>query len=122
MGQYAVRKSPESAKGRDNTRKLFLIGATAPVGKDGLVRFAYTDLKNDSLVVDTVGKTAGKDDAKQLALGYVHNLSKRTAVYATYAQIENSRDSNFRTTSESSLGAVTGKNYSSFEFGIRHSF
>lgn len=62
---------------------------------------------------------AGNPDTKKLSLGYVHNLSKRTAVYAHYARV---RNSNGATTALN--GSVTAANQSSsgFDLGVRHSF
>jgi predicted porin len=53
------------------------------------------------------------------AIGYVHNLSKRTAVYATYAHLSNDNGASL-----SLGGAVTGVNSSSsgVDVGLRHSF
>ena len=91
------------------------LGLTAPVGSAGEARIAYNyyDIK------DVKGK------AHQLSLGYVHNLSKRTAVYGTYAFLRNQKGENF------SLGAngldtkgmsVAGKNNQALTVGIRHAF
>ena len=55
--------------------KTFGLGVSAPVGAAGEVRASYNNYK----ISDDNGK------ADQLSLGYVHNLSKRTALYGTYA-------------------------------------
>jgi predicted porin len=49
----------------------------------------------------------------------VHNLSKRTALYATVARAKNSGGA-----AQALNGAVTGANGSSsgYDFGIRHAF
>lgn len=62
---------------------------------------------------------AANPETKKLAVGYVHNLSKRTAVYATYARVNNSGGA---TTALN--GSITGANQSSsgVDFGLRHSF
>jgi predicted porin len=62
---------------------------------------------------------AAKPEARKLALGYVHNLSKRTALYATLAHVRNSGGS---TTALN--GATTGANQSSsgLDLGVRHAF
>ena len=54
-----------------------------------------------------------------MAIGYVHNLSKRTAVYGTYARVKNSGGSTV-----SLNGATTAANQSSsgIDIGLRHSF
>jgi predicted porin len=89
--------------------KGFLFGVNAPVGA-GEIRAAYSTSKTDA---------AGTPKAKKLALGYVHNLSKRTAVYATFARIGNSGGS-----AAALNGAVTAANSNStgYDFGVRHSF
>jgi predicted porin len=93
-------------------------GATVPVGA-GVVRasFGRADLKGGA-----AGSTTANDaDATLLAIGYVHNLSKRTALYGTYAQIDN------KGAQTMNVGATTpalpgGKKSSGIEFGLRHSF
>jgi predicted porin len=62
----------------------YTVGVTAPVGAAGTVKFAYNSYKRDQA-------TAGEDKANQYSLGYVHNLSKRTAVYTTYSYLKNKR-------------------------------
>lgn len=57
--------------------------------------------------------------AKKIALGYVYSLSKRTAVYGTYAHVSNSGGS-----AAALNGSTTTPNASSkgFDLGLRHSF
>jgi predicted porin len=91
------------------TGKGGLIGALVPVGA-GEVRAAVSRYKIDA---------AGEPQSTKLALGYVHNLSKRTALYTTVARVKNKGGA------ATSLGAsVTAANASStgFDFGVRHSF
>jgi predicted porin len=69
-----------------------------------------------------VGNQAGitaDPRARQIALGYVHNLSKRTALYATYAHVSNKNGA-----AQSLNGSVTaaGDNSNGYDFGIKHSF
>lgn len=61
-----------------------LLALTAPVGP-GLIRGAYSRADYD-LNSPASGST-GKPQASKLALGYIHNLSKRTALYATLARV-----------------------------------
>lgn len=66
------------------------------------------------------GSDAGaKPKTRKLSLGYVHNLSKRTALYGTYARVGNSGGA-----TAALNGAVTGANQSSsgWDLGLRHSF
>lgn len=62
---------------------------------------------------------AGNPESKKMSLGYVHNLSKRTAVYGTYARVRNSGGA-----TAALNGAVTAANQSSsgLDLGLRHSF
>jgi len=60
-------------------------------------------------------------DASQLALGLTYDLSKRTALYATYSMIDNS-GTVFRTFG--GTNALPGRNddNQAYQFGVRHSF
>ncbi|GAA4419390.1 porin [Acidovorax lacteus] len=89
----------------------WLIGGLIPVGA-GEIRLAYSTYKTDVAV--------GADPkSNKLALGYVHNLSKRTALYATYAHVSNKNGA-----AQALNGAVTaaGSNSNGYDLGIRHSF
>ncbi len=67
----------------------YLLGVTVPVGA-GLIRASYSRVKYDFNEVQSPFAPAEADPkASKLALGYVHNLSKRTALYATVARISN---------------------------------
>ena len=90
--------------------KGFLIGGLVPVGA-GEIRLSYSTYK-----VATVG---ADPRSNQIALGYVHNLSKRTALYATYAHTSNK---NGATTSLNGSSTAAGDNSNGYDFGIKHSF
>jgi predicted porin len=105
MGEYSFDKNDAlSANG-----KGWLIGGLVPVGA-GEIRVAYSRYR-----VNVIGDPT----SKKLALGYVHNLSKRTALYATVARLTNSGGA-----ASSLNGSVTAANGNStgYDFGIRHSF
>jgi len=91
------------------TGKGALIGALVPMGA-GQIRVAYSTYKTDA---------AGTPKSKKWALGYVHNLSKRTALYTTFAHVTNSGGA-----SQALNGATTAANARStgYDFGIKHSF
>lgn len=63
----------------------YLLGVTVPVGP-GMIRAAYWQGKYD---LNTSFTTCADPKADKLALVYVHNLSKRTALYAAIARIDN---------------------------------
>lgn len=101
----------------------WLFGASIVMGQ-GLINVSYvkSDWKNDNPT--TVGVNESNSDATQLAIGYVYNLSPRTALYATYSKISNDGTSTFAVAGGgSSPGAVTaGGSSTGMEFGLRHSF
>jgi hypothetical protein len=103
MAEYSSDKNGSlSGKG-------YLAGATVPVGA-GVIRASFSRYRTDA---------ATNPAARKLALGYVHNLSKRSAVYATIAHVSN------QGTSASALaGSATAAGGSSngYEFGVKHSF
>ena len=91
------------------TQTGYLIGGLIPMGA-GEIRLAYSRSKNNAAVSARTNK---------YAIGYVHNLSKRTALYTTFARTSNSGGANAALN-----GAVTAANDKStgYDFGIRHSF
>jgi predicted porin len=106
-----------------------LIGATVPVGP-GLIRAVYTQVKyNNVSALSQVLPGLGSDPkSEKFALGYVHNLSTRTALYATVARINNKDGAdltvggpNFYT--KAINGAVpTPQSSTGYDVGIRHIF
>jgi predicted porin len=89
--------------------KGYLLGVNAPMGA-GEIRAAYSTYKT-SLVTDS--------KSNKVALGYVHNMSKRTALYTTVARVSNSGGA-----AQALNGAVTGVNNNStgVDLGVKHSF
>ncbi|CAM4042451.1 Putative porin [Comamonas aquatilis] len=97
----------------------YLLGVSAPVGGVGEVKLQYA--MYDQKAADT--------KAHQLSLGYVHNLSKRTAVYGTVAYLKNKEGSAMALNAKgvsTSVGmkadGVTGLNQAGVQVGIRHAF
>ena len=94
--------------------KSYLIGVSAPVGAAGEVKASYNNYK--------------LEDAKtqQFSLGYVHNLSKRTAVYGTYAFMKHDKNGGVVTMGGDAFSAaglgVAGEKDHGFQVGIRHNF
>jgi predicted porin len=85
------------------------LGASMPVGPQEF-KAGYSWYKLNS---------AGSPEGKKFAIGYVYNLSKRTALYTTLARVKNSGGAAYALN-----GAVTAANQSSsgLDLGIRHSF
>lgn len=103
---YAWNKGNTAANVDNVDSRDLMIGVSAPVGA-GNVLASYIR-HNDKLVADR--------DAKQWALGYTYDLSKRTNLYTSYARVNND--------SASSIGgaAAAGLNPSTFNVGMRHKF
>lgn len=101
------RETYTSINGDHNT---YLLGVSVPMGA-GEIRASFAHAKADFDV----------SKANQFAVGYVHNLSKRTAVYATYANLKNSGVAlNYGINgliSPSANGSSRG-----LDLGVRHSF
>lgn len=99
-------------RGNVEVRALQL-GVKVPVGA-GEVRASVARY-------DTEGSNA---DWNKFAIGYGHNLSKRTQVYATYARVNNERGAQ-RVISVQGLAApraTLGGNSNGYEVGVRHFF
>lgn len=92
-----------------------LTGSGAQIG--GIYRVGVGDIKVQWSNYKTTA--TGSPETKKISLGYVHNLSKRTALYGTYARVSNSGGA---TTALN--GATTAANQSSsgVDLGVRHSF
>lgn len=95
----------------------YMLGIAAPVGAAGVVKASYNRYERE--VVDGGSKLK----ADQIALGYEHNLSKRTALYGTYSYLKN-KDNN-----GANLGIVMGNvpldekgKQHGVQLGVRHSF
>ena len=85
-----------------------------PLGQ-GEIHASVSQGKND---------TAAKPKAQQLALGYVYNLSKRTAMYGTVAQISNKNGATQSIAGGTAISALPtpGGKSKGFEVGVRHFF
>jgi predicted porin len=103
-----------------NARKenLILLGTTVPVGP-GVIR---ASVGRADLSGGAAGTTTGDDsDATLTALGYVHNLSKRTALYGTFSQISNKGVQTF-TVGSTTPSVTAGGKSRGLELGLRHAF
>ncbi len=108
--QQAKYKDVGAASGKYNSYGL---GLTAPLGA-GEIKAQY--VMYDQKAIDS--------KAHQFALGYVHNLSKRTALYGTVAYLKNKDASNMALQAKqvSTTGPGAGENQTGVQLGIRHSF
>ncbi|MBU1359694.1 MAG: porin [Gammaproteobacteria bacterium] len=144
-GEYSeVKNSTEfdpSGFGRTDAStktKGYLVGLTAPVGP-GLIRASFSHVRQE--LPDQFNVIGGfaipvnvpEPRADKFALGYVHNLSKRTALYATVARISNKNGAGYTVGgpafATSVVNPTTGtaatlvpKTSIGYDIGIRHAF
>lgn len=101
--QYGETKYTTKSTGATVKAKGFQAGVAVPVTASGAVLLSYGE-----------GKVSGTDEkTRDASLGYTHNLSKRTNVYAAYI--------NERERTGTAVGAVSATT-NSFAVGVRHSF
>jgi predicted porin len=112
MGHY-VRDKRESTTNLDG--RGWLIGALVPVGA-GEIRASYSEYRIDN------NTTAADPRSRRLSLGYVHNLSKRTALYATVARQRNSGGAAVALNGATFGTGVVNASSTGYDLGIRHSF
>jgi predicted porin len=108
------------AKYADTKITVANVGASVPVGP-GAIRASYIN-------ANASGRTPGgvsieDNDAQQLALGYVYDMSKRTAVYSTVSRVNNKNGASYVVDGNPALPSPNnGKDSTGFEVGIRHRF
>ena len=106
----------KSVTGEKDKMKGAYIGLSAPVGAAGEVKASYNRYENKF-------EDGYKVKADQFALGYVHNLSKRTAVYGTYAYIKNKNNDGGNLGITLGNGAVKDNgSQHGLQVGVRHAF
>ncbi|GAA3995372.1 porin [Comamonas faecalis] len=100
--------------GNSEKLKSYMLGVTAPVGA-GKIKAAYSHYKWS----DSSAK------ANEFSLGYVYDLSKRTAVYGTYAYLKNKNGATFGLNAgnlATSAGLTASGKQQGLQVGIRHAF
>lgn len=90
----------------------WLVGAAAPYGQWNF-KIAYSQ-------ADGSGTISG-NGGTQFAIGADYNLSKRTALYATYSTIDNKGDSAFKVLA-ASPELSPGRSSQGMQVGVRHTF
>ncbi|MEO7159880.1 MAG: porin [Polaromonas sp.] len=81
MGQWGIHKTgaPIAALARGTKATHYTLGARIPLGS-GFIPVSYSHVSRND---------ANNGAASKVAIGYVYNLSKRTALYTNYANISN---------------------------------
>lgn len=95
------------------------VGASIPVAT-GTIRAGYTRANRSGGAAGS--GYADADDSTRLAVGYVHDLSKRTALYGTISRITNKGAARSSVLGSPPAGMLGGENSSGYEVGLRHTF
>jgi len=103
---YAAYAWNKGVQGRDVDTRDALFGARVQVGDAGALIASWIRKSN---------KTIANGDADQIALGYVYDLSKRTALYASVSRTGNDSGASYN-------AAAPGATDKLFNAGIRHRF
>ncbi|MGV8825866.1 porin [Methylibium petroleiphilum] len=95
-----------------------MLAATVPVGTG--------EFKASYIRVDMAGRASTNaaidaNDANQMALGYVYNLSRRSALYATWVRFNNDGAATY-VVPGGPAGLAGGKTSTGYEAGLRHNF
>ncbi|MEJ8854927.1 porin [Variovorax robiniae] len=106
-----------------------LVGIHVPVGP-GLIRAVYTQVKynNVAALAQVVPGLSRDPKSEKFALGYVHNLSARTALYATAARINNKNGADLTVggpsfyTKPVNGSTPVPQSSTGYDIGIRHLF
>lgn len=111
---YAV--APANAQ-PDQSLNGWVVGAHFPVGP-GLIRVGYSRVDYD------LNNGAADPRATKVSLGYIHNLSRRTALYGTVAQVNNKNKAAVLANGPAFVNnaVYTPTTSRTAEFGIRTSF
>tara|TARA_B100001105_G_C22400378_1_gene449090 strand:+ start:2297 stop:3403 length:1107 start_codon:yes stop_codon:yes gene_type:complete len=110
FGLFTLQGIVSENKFRSAKERHYTFSGFAPFGQ-GTIRASYTKVQGKG--------TLDGNDADQFAVGYVHNLSKRTALYGTYALIKNDGNADYRVGGRAS---ALGDDSQGLEVGIRHTF
>ena len=108
---YQAVKDQAALALKQNT---FTVGATITINPVSRVLLTYSVI-NDKTAISATNK-ASVGEAKQFAVGYRYDFSKRTSIYSAFAST--SQDAN----SQKLGAALAGKDVKEFTVGIRHFF
>ena len=103
--QIAPTSPPSPARGKSRD---FLLGVSVPFGQHTFI----------ASYINKDGRSTLNQDANQFGLGYTYALSKRTNIYAAWANIDNKRGATYTVGNNSEAG--TGDK--AFNLGVRHTF
>lgn len=120
------RLSYEPAPGRTLNRNAWQIAVTHKLTeRHGLMASfvkAHSASGNYDKPLGGIGIPGTDSGAKQISLGYVYNMSKRTDLWAAYTGISNGKTATYNLSANSIPGMAAGQTASGFGLGITHKF
>ena len=105
--------------------KAYTIAGKYNISGSDAVKLAYTKAKEFNFA----GLGANATDANQFSIGYDHNMSKRTTVYALYTKLNNNTNASYAlgnagyaTGVTAAASAAGGSDPSAISLGLKHVF
>lgn len=107
LGPLKLHTAFDNARGFTTAKvRDYMLGVSAPLGTGRLM----------ASVISKDNRAATDADARQFSIGYRYDLSKRTSVYTSYAQVHNDPNAGV------AAGGVNGHSDKVFDVGLRHAF
>lgn len=127
MGSYQQLQNKNNAASLNNfDAKVWTVGAIVPVGAAGKVRLEYGSGSMDQNYTTGIPVANQRNGTSSgYALGYTHDLSKRTMLYTSVARMKNDDDAldiGNNATGQSTGVGVRGESNWSVLAGVRHLF
>lgn len=118
FGVARVSGSVTQSKYLNARQTNLLVGVAVPVGV-GRIRASYN--RADQKGSTAAGASIDANDGKMFAVGYDHQLSKRTALYVNAARLSNSGAARFAIPG-GPAGVAAASSSTGYELGMCHSF
>ena len=130
---HRAEYTPNVAGQGQISQKMYGIGANVPLGQ-GEFRATFQQSRVNGGIVAGLGVVppsspfngtglVNGDDARQYAVGYIYNLSKRTALYTDIARLQNRNGSRLTIPGGNAFAAGTlGGTSTAVVAGVRHTF
>lgn len=100
-------------------QKTTAVGVAVPIGVGEFRAMWAANRRNGGA---TGSGFASGDDSNMLSAGYVHNLSKRTALYGFVGRISNDGAARLTVDGSAPAGMLVGETSSGYQLGITHRF
>jgi predicted porin len=107
------------------SRDAWQVAVTHDIG-NGQLRASYVKAQaskgNATASVGSIAAPGSDSGASQVSLGYGHNLSKRTEIWAAYTRIDNGAAALYNLSANGLAGLKAGQDPSGLGLGITHKF